>query len=100
MFVAFVHVHVKPENVDDFIEITKYNHENSLKEPGCARFDVLRSTEDSHVFYLNEVYLSTEAAAAHKDTEHYQKWRDTVEPYMAKPRSADKGESLFPEPWE
>ena len=102
MIVAFVHVHVKPEHIDDFIEITRYNHDNSLKEPGCARFDVLRHTEDheeSNVFYLYEVYESLEAAAAHKETDHYQKWRDTVEPYMEEPRFANKAVSIFPEPW-
>ena len=29
-----------------------------------------------------------EAAAAHKQTEHYNKWREEVAPYMASPRKA------------
>ena len=30
-----------------------------------------------------EVYRAPEAAAAHKETEHYKSWRDTVAPMMA-----------------
>ena len=37
-------------------------------------------------FVLIEVYRTPEAAAAHKETAHYAKWRDTVEPMMAEPR--------------
>ena len=100
MQAAFVHIQVKPQYVDDFIEITRYNHNNSIMEDGCARFDFLQSTEDPSLFYLYEVYTTPEAAAAHKQTEHYNKWRETVEPFMAQPRSADKAISLLPEPWE
>lgn len=99
MFVAFVHVQVKPENVEEFLAITKYNHENSIQESGCIRFDVLQSTDTSNLFFLNEVYESTDAAAAHKETEHYKKWRDTVAPMMAAPRTADKANAIFPNPW-
>jgi len=99
MYIAFVHVTVKPEHVEEFLEITGYNHEKSLKEPGCERFDVLRSVEHDNVFFLNEVYRSPEAAAAHKETGHYVKWKETVAPFMAEPRIADRAESILPEPW-
>ncbi len=100
MNTAFVHVVVKPEHVEPFLEATEHNHQHSLTEPGCARFDVLRSTEKSNVFYLYEVYDSADAAAAHKETEHYRRWKETVAPFMAEPRWADKAESVLPEPWK
>jgi len=37
-----------------------------------------------------------EAPARHKDTAHYQLWRDTVAAMMAEPRSSLKYASLFP----
>ena len=86
MLATVVTVHVKPECVEDFIKITLYNHENSRKEPGNVRFDVLQANDDPTVFTLYEVYKTPEDAKAHKDTEHYKKWRETVEPYMACPR--------------
>jgi quinol monooxygenase YgiN len=32
---------------------------------------------------LIEVYRTAEAATAHKETQHYKTWRDTVAPMMA-----------------
>jgi (4S)-4-hydroxy-5-phosphonooxypentane-2,3-dione isomerase len=46
-------------------------------------------------FVLVEVYRSTEAAAAHKDTAHYQTWRDAVAGMMAEPRTSVKYANLL-----
>lgn len=88
MLATVVFVDVKPECVADFIAITTYNHENSRKEPGNVRFDVLHDNKDPNKFLLYEVYVDEDAAAAHKQTEHYNKWRETVAPMMATPRSS------------
>ena len=66
MLATTVIVHVKPEHVEDFKAISLYNHENSRKEPGNVRFDVLQSNDDPTYFTLYEVYESPEAAKAHK----------------------------------
>lgn len=88
MLATVVFVDVKPECVDAFVEITKYNHENARREPGNVRFDVLHDNKDPNRFLLYEVYVDEAAAAAHKQTEHYNKWRETVAPMMATPRSS------------
>ena len=86
MIVTCVHVWVKEENIQDFIKASIANHNGSVKEPGNLRFDILQSAEDPSRFLLYEAYESKEAAAAHKETEHYQTWRATVANWMAKPR--------------
>ena len=86
MQVTLVHVHVKPENVGEFIEATLENARNSVLEPGNVRFDVLQTKEDSCRFVLYEAYVTNEDAATHKSTPHYLKWRDTVADWMAEPR--------------
>ncbi|MBC7187498.1 MAG: antibiotic biosynthesis monooxygenase [Calditrichaeota bacterium] len=96
MVVNTVTVFVKPEHVQDFIQATAENHEASVKEPGNLRFDVLQCAHDPTRFLLYEAYESEEAAAAHKRTPHYLKWRDTVEPWMAKPREGVPHRVLFP----
>ena len=88
MIATLVFVDVKPENVEDFRKITLYNHENSRKEAGNVRFDVLQDNNDPTKFVLYEVFENDEAAAFHKTTEHYLKWRETVAPYLASPRKA------------
>lgn len=96
MHVTLVHVQVKAEHVHDFIEASRLNHEGSVREPGNRRFDVLQSADDPTKFVLVEAYASAEAAAAHKSTSHYLKWRDTVAPWMANPRQGVPYKGLFP----
>ncbi|MCX7603093.1 MAG: antibiotic biosynthesis monooxygenase [Bryobacteraceae bacterium] len=96
MLIVHVHVSVKPESVEAFKAATVENASASLKEPGVARFDVIQQQDDPTKFILVEVYRSPEAAAAHKETPHYAKWRDTVAPMMAQPRSSVKFANVFP----
>ena len=88
MIETLVFVDVKPEHVEDFKKITIYNHENSRKEAGNIRFDVLQDNNDPTKFVLVEVFADADAVAFHKTTEHYNKWREIVAPYMASPRKA------------
>lgn len=86
MIATTVMIRVKPDHTDDFIRETVRNHEASIEEAGNLRFDVLQSREDPSRFMLYEAYESEEAAAAHKETEHYKCWRDRVAAWMAEPR--------------
>lgn len=88
MIATLVFVDVKPECVDAFRDITVYNHDNTRKEAGNIRFDVLQSNTDPTKFTLIEVFEDEEAAKFHKTTAHYLRWRDEVAPYMASPRTA------------
>jgi autoinducer 2-degrading protein len=86
MIVTIVNILVKPENINQFIEATIENHNNSVKEKGNLRFDVLRERDNHSAFSVYEAYETDEASAAHKKTAHYLKWREIVEPWMAQPR--------------
>ena len=97
MLVVHVHVHVKPECVNDFTLASVANAKESVQEPGMARFDVIQNNDDPTRFVLVEVYRTAEDPARHKETAHYVTWRDTVADMMAEPRSAVKFENIFPE---
>ena len=97
MFIVHVHVHVKPQFVEAFKEATIENARNSVQEPGVARFDVVQQLDDSTRFVLVEVYRTLEDPARHKETAHYQTWRDTVADMMAEPRSSIKYDNVFPD---
>ena len=97
MLVVCVHVHVKPENRDDFIQATLANARATIHEPGNLRFDVLQQADDPNRFILYEAWRDAAGAAAHKETAHYATWRDAVAPWMAEPRRGVKHESLFPQ---
>jgi autoinducer 2-degrading protein len=96
MVVATVMVQVKPEYVEKFIIESTKNHQNSIKESGNRRFDILQSNEDPTKFLLYEAYESQEAAMAHKKTAHYEAWRDAVAPMMAEPRRGIQYTSICP----
>ncbi len=97
MLVVHVHVHVKPECVEVFKAATLENARKSVREPGIARFDAVQQTDDPTRFVLVEVYRTPDAPAAHKETKHYQVWRDAVAPMMAEPRTSVKFANVFPE---
>lgn len=96
MHVTIVHVHVKPEHIDDFIAACRLNHEASVKEPGNRRFDVLQSAEKPGWFVIYEAYADEAQAKAHKDTAHYRQWRDTVADWMQAPRKGLSFNGLYP----
>jgi (4S)-4-hydroxy-5-phosphonooxypentane-2,3-dione isomerase len=90
MMIIHVHIHVKTENVEAFKQATLENARNSVKEPGCARFEVMQQADDPTRFVLVEAYRPPEAQASHRETAHYLKWRDTVASMMAEPRTSVK----------
>jgi quinol monooxygenase YgiN len=97
LLVVHVHCRVKPEAIEAFREATLANARASIQEPGVARFDVIQDREEPERFVLVEVYRGAEAPAAHKETPHYQRWRDTVAPLMAEPRTSRKYLNLHPD---
>lgn len=97
MHVTLVHVHVRPEAIEAFIEACRLNHLGSVQEPGNRRFDILQDAGDPTRFVLYEAYVDAEAAAAHKQTAHYLAWRDTVAEMMSEPRQGIRYSGLFPQ---
>jgi quinol monooxygenase YgiN len=97
LFIVHVFVHVKPGLAEAFAEATTENARNSVEEPGVARFDVIQQNDDPNRFVLVEVYRTPDDPARHKETAHYKKWRDAVEPMMAEPRRSLKYGNVFPD---
>ena len=91
-----VFVHVLPESVEAFRTASLANAAASIREPGVVRFDVVQETDEPSRFVLFEVYRGQEGAAAHKQTAHYQTWRDTVAPMMAEPRTSKSYATVTP----
>ena len=96
MYVTLVTVHVKSEHLTEFIEVTRANHEGSVREPGNLRFDVLQSSIDPTRFILYEAYRDEAASKAHKEPAHYAAWRDAVTDWLVEPRIGVRYDGLFP----
>ncbi len=96
MYIVHVHIHVKPESIEVFKVISQENARNSLQEAGIARFDVIQQIDDPTHFELIEVYRQPEDQAKHKETAHYNKWREHAEPMLAEPRTRTIYNNIFP----
>jgi autoinducer 2-degrading protein len=97
LLVVHVDIAVLPEQLEAFLAETRQNAAASRNEPGIVRFDVLSDrAEPTHVV-LVEIYRDESAAAAHKDTAHYQRWRNVVAPMMARPRHATRYVNTSPD---
>src|SRR3954451_1854933 len=78
MHILIVQAHIKTEFIDAFKAATIVNAENSVKEPGIARFELLQQQDDPARFALYEVYRDAQASVEHKETPHYNAWVEAV----------------------
>jgi quinol monooxygenase YgiN len=81
-----VHVQVKPEFVEAFKEASRENARKSVLEAGIACFEVYQQADDPTRFVFIEGFRTADAREAHRQTAHYQAWRDKVADMMASPR--------------
>jgi autoinducer 2-degrading protein len=88
MIVRIIDVHVNKQSIEEFKGITVQNRGGSIREQGVLRFDILQSDTDPQHFILYEVYRDEQATLDHKETEHYQRWREAAEPMMARKRES------------
>lgn len=95
--IVLVYVHVKPESIEAFKEASLENARSSVQEPGIARFDVIQQMDDPARFVLVEVYRTPDDPARHKETAHYQTWRDRVADMMAEPRTSFRYGNIYPD---
>ena len=56
MNVTLVEINIKPERVDEFLEVFRANHEGAIQEPGNLRFDVLQDPRVKTRFFIYEAY--------------------------------------------
>ncbi|QGZ34711.1 antibiotic biosynthesis monooxygenase [Stappia indica] len=89
MFVQLVHIQVKPDRIEDFLDAFRINYEGTTREPGNLRFDVLQDPEDETRFTIVEIFRSAESVDDHRRTEHYKTTVALLEDIMTGPRSKD-----------
>jgi autoinducer 2-degrading protein len=90
MYFVCVRMEVAPDKLDAFQELVRFNAANSRNEPGCLRFDVLRSVDNPLLFRLHEVYKDEAGFLAHQGTAHYARWKAEIAGLLSTPRSSEK----------
>jgi autoinducer 2-degrading protein len=86
MHIVLVHIHVKPEAIEEFSAATGENARNSRLESGILQFDCLQQVDDPSRFTLIEVYRTTEDQVLHRETNHYRVWKEAVAEMQSEPR--------------
>jgi quinol monooxygenase YgiN len=74
---------VRPEHADQWPQISGEFTEATRSEPGCLWFEWSRSVEDATEYVLVEAFRDDEAGAAHVQSEHFAKARETLPPHLA-----------------
>ena len=86
MNVTLVEINIKPDRVEEFLEVFRANHEGAIREPGNLRFDVLQDPKVKTRFFIYEAYQDDAAVQAHKETPHYLACVEKLEALMSEPR--------------
>ncbi|MCC6616226.1 MAG: antibiotic biosynthesis monooxygenase [Anaerolineae bacterium] len=76
-----IHVKVKPDKLDEFMEVALLDARETVKETGNLRFEVYRRQESPTELVVFEIYRSEEAVEAHRQTDHIKAWRSAVAAY-------------------
>ncbi|MDN2485159.1 (4S)-4-hydroxy-5-phosphonooxypentane-2,3-dione isomerase [Kosakonia sacchari] len=97
MNVTLVEINIKPDRVDEFLEVFRANHEGAIREPGNLRFDVLQDPKVKTRFFIYEAYRDEAAVQAHKETPHYRACVAKLEELMSEPRKKRSFIGLLPQ---
>ena len=73
---------IKPEDADQWPEISREFTDATRGEPGCLWFDWSRSLDDPTVYVLVEAFRDGEAGGAHVNSEHFRTARQTLPPHL------------------
>jgi autoinducer 2-degrading protein len=74
VYIVLNTIKVKPEHLKDFIENVRNHAKNSVREPGCLRFDVLQDVADPQTVCLYEVFRTESDLETHRTQDYYKRW--------------------------
>jgi len=103
MLALVVTIKIKPGYRDAFVESLLDDARGSVNsEPGCLRFDILQDNADRNRIFLYEVYKDEQALETHRQTPHFQKWRETVKDWFDAELQLQVCSTVFPpeEAWK
>ncbi|ALG10042.1 putative quinol monooxygenase [Kibdelosporangium phytohabitans] len=73
---------IKPEFADQWPELSREFTESTRAEPGCLWFDWSRSVDNPHEYVIVEAFRDDDAGAAHVQSDHFTKARQTFPQYL------------------
>ena len=81
-FGVIVQAEIQPDRMEDFLQAIEHDAIESRNEPGCLRFDVVRSQEEpsnNSVFFFYEMYQNQAAFESHCVQPHFDVWKQFMD---------------------
>lgn len=85
--ILWVPIQVKPECVEEFVQVANANAQSSRQEEQVVHFEVLKNQESATDFVLLEIYKTPEGHKQHQQTEHYKLFKQQVQALLQQPYS-------------
>lgn len=92
--IIIVNVECKMDKIQDFINVTKISQKFTLQEDGCLMYEIFQNNIIPNKFTLFEKYKSEDDFIYHKETEHFQEWRNLTYDMMLTPRISSQNTLL------
>ncbi|WP_440989636.1 putative quinol monooxygenase [Haloarchaeobius baliensis] len=83
MYVVLTSVPIDPDRREEALELFADLAERSRAEPGTVAYDATVDVSDRNVVRFVERYEDAEAAEAHTETEHYERFVDRLPEFVA-----------------
>ncbi len=74
---------VRPEDADQWPEISREFTNATRAEPGCLWFDWSRSLDDPNEYVLVEAFRDSDAGTSHVQAAHFRAARQTLPPHLS-----------------
>ena len=82
MIVITAKFRVRPEDAEQWPEITRAFTEATRAEPGCLWYDWSRSLDDPDEYVLVEAFRDDDAASAHVTSDHFRAAQVELPPHL------------------
>jgi quinol monooxygenase YgiN len=73
---------IRPQDADNWPEISREFTEATRAEPGCLWFEWSRSVEDPDVYVIVEAFRDGDAGGAHVTSDHFKKAQQTLPQHL------------------
>lgn len=83
MIYVIATLHIRPEKRADFLENARTVIAHTIKEQGCASYDLASSITEPNEFVFVERWETRDALTAHFATPHLQEWRRVSAGFIA-----------------
>jgi len=85
MIIIHAHLQVRPDQEQAFLEEAKSLLSATRAEKGNISYDLMKSTEQDHLYTMVEIWEDVEATTIHNSSKHFTSFTQKAPTFMAAP---------------